>query len=214
LPHQYRSLLTAIARVSLLLFALTAIQPLSADAATPALSTDEIRFADDGDGDDQQFAAAFRQHYAGLRNYFERALGNHAEAEEAAQETLLRLYAGNRAACPEPADVKRWLYSVARNHAIDLLRRRSRNERATGPSDLVDHSDRLQQRTAPPGPLSADFETLLPVIARLPQRQQQVLGLRYRLSFTTAETAAALGMSPDNVRQAERRALSFLRARV
>ena len=213
MPQQFRSLLTAIAHVFLLLIAIAAIQPLTADAAAPAVLTEDARVAEDGD-DDGPFADVFRSHYAGLRSYFERALGNHAEAEEATQETLLRLHARHRRA-PLPADeVTHWLYAVARNHAIDVLRRRQRTERLIAPEDVAEHSDQLQPADVTTTAMRHDFDELRHLIERLPRRQQRLLGLRYRLNFTTAETADALEMTCDNVRQTERRALSFLRARL
>ena len=208
--HQYRSLLAAIARVFLLLIAITAIQSLTADAAAPAVLAEDVEVRDD----DGPFADVFRSHYAGLRSYFERALGNHAEAEEAAQETLLRLHARHRRA-PLPADdVKHWLYAVARNHAIYVRRRRQRTEQLISPQDIIEQIDHSQWADVTPTMMRHDFDGLRHLIERLPRRQQLLLGLRYRLNFTTAETADALEMTCDNVRQTERRALSFLRARL
>jgi RNA polymerase sigma-70 factor (ECF subfamily) len=190
------------------------MQPAVASAATTAVADDvELERSNDSEKDGR-FRETFGRHYASLHAYFQRALGSYAEAEEATQETLFRLFA-HQAHLRIAADdeIRAWLYSVARNHAIDLLRRSGRTEQLTSPEDIASHSDRAQERFLITEP-GADFGSLRALIERLPHRQRLLLGLRYHLSFTTAEAAEALGITPENARQTERRALSFLRARI
>jgi RNA polymerase sigma-70 factor (ECF subfamily) len=59
--------------------------------------------------------------------------------------------------------------------------------------------------------LGPRLATLLP---RLSTTQRTVIGLRFAVGLTAKETAAALGITHDAVRQHEHRALSYLRGRL
>ncbi len=126
-------------------------------------------------------------------------------AEECAQEALLT-------ACrrwPEVATMASpggWLHRVAFNHAHAHFRRQRVEWRALqrrGPGDdgayeLPDSAGAIALRTA---------------VSRLPHQQRAALVLRYLTGFTVAETAAALGISPEAARSLTHRAIVALRSR-
>src|SRR6478672_9190289 len=74
-------------------------------------------------GDSRAFAAIYRRYQADLYRYCLAIVGNAADAQDALQNTMVQAL---RALPGEEREIKLkpWLYRVARNEAINLLRRR------------------------------------------------------------------------------------------
>jgi RNA polymerase sigma factor (sigma-70 family) len=79
-----------------------------------------------------------------------------------------------------------WVYRVAINHARRLARRRSMEER-------------LFRRLAPPPDLPAPAGEIWALVESLPQRQRQVVMLRYVAGLPEREIGTALGISRGTV---------------
>ena len=62
-------------------------------------------------GDDQAFAAVFREHYASLVASAERLVGDRAAAEDTAQEVMLELWR-RREALPEDMSLRAYLHQT------------------------------------------------------------------------------------------------------
>jgi RNA polymerase sigma-70 factor (sigma-E family) len=62
--------------------------------------------------------------------------------------------------------------------------------------------------------LTAEHQLVRAAFARLPDRQREVLTLRYIAELTDAEIAEATGLSPGGVRSAASRGLAALRSRL
>jgi RNA polymerase sigma-70 factor (ECF subfamily) len=76
-------------------------------------------------GDRAAFGQLVRAYERPVYNLTYRMLGDHAEAEDAAQETFLRAY--TKLATYEPGrKFVNWLLSIASHHCIDRLRRKGR----------------------------------------------------------------------------------------
>src|ERR1700736_5639469 len=75
-----------------------------------------------GAGDHAAFDALYRRYSRRLAAYGARLLGDSAKGEDVAQTALMNAYQallrGNR-----PAHVKAWLYRIAQNSALEILRR-------------------------------------------------------------------------------------------
>lgn len=74
-------------------------------------------------GDRQAFGQLVRAYQRPVFNLTYRLLGNEQEAEDAAQETFLRAYAGLRQ-YDSAHKFSTWLFSIANHHCIDRLRKR------------------------------------------------------------------------------------------
>src|SRR5690242_12220586 len=81
------------------------------------------------------FEALVRRHQGPLFNFCLRMLGQSEDAADVAQETFVQLYS-HLARLDERDPLTPWLYRVARNRCIDLIRRRR-----TLPLGLADDSD-------------------------------------------------------------------------
>lgn len=167
--------------------------------------TDEalVARAREGDGDAyaelvaRHQAVAFRTAYALCRDA--------ADAEEAAQDAFVKAYAALprfRAGAP----LRPWLLTIvaheARNRARSAARRRRLAARAAAaePPAAADAPE-----AALPDP------ELRAALARLPDRDREVLWLRFFVGLDEAETAAALGCRRGTVKSRTSRALARLR---
>ena len=132
-----------------------------------------------------------------------RMMGNWADAEDASQETFVRLYrSGPRER--EDSLMKAWLYRVTVNVCLDRLRQRrtmlalpelpSHEERP----DAAIHREEQKRR------LHLALGTLAP-------RERAAVILREIEGLTTSEVAAALGSSEGTVRGQISKALVRLR---
>ncbi|MBO0730947.1 MAG: SigE family RNA polymerase sigma factor [Acidimicrobiaceae bacterium] len=132
-----------------------------------------------------------------------RITGDLASAEDAACEALARAYL--RWPRLRSADHREaWVLRVTINEAIGVVRKRARWERI------------LQKHAAVPPWRDEDDnrELLVQQVRRLPDRQREVVALRFFADLSTDEVADALGISPGSVKTHLHRALATLRDRV
>src|ERR1700726_4786657 len=80
-------------------------------------------------GDEPAFAALTERHRRELHVHCYRMLASFDEAEDAVQETFLKAWRG-RSGFDGNSQFRAWLYRIATNVCLDMLRRNSR--RATG----------------------------------------------------------------------------------
>jgi len=139
------------------------------------------------------------------------ALVGFADAEDAAQEALLRAWH----AWPELqelAAVRRWLLRIVYNVCLDWQRGRFGTHRR--------RTESLTDTTALPGlfdddPGSSDHATSLDLrqaITALDEPLRQVIVLRFYAGLDATEIGAALTVSPNTVRSRLQRALTQLKS--
>jgi RNA polymerase sigma-70 factor (sigma-E family) len=102
-----------------------------------------------------------------------------------------------------------YLHRSVVNAARSMLRRRgtARRHLRSAQVDLLETSDEAMI-------VGTEHAALMSELGRLPQRQREVLVLRYWLGLPEAEIAAALGIRPGTVKSAASRALSTLETRL
>jgi RNA polymerase sigma-70 factor (TIGR02960 family) len=174
-------------------------------------------------GDQSAFAALFERHRRELHLHCYRMLGSFSEAEDVVQETFLRAWRHRNTF--DGAQFRAWLYKIATNACLDLIRREQRRVRAFGSFAeipwLEPYPDRLLDQVAPedePDAVVVARETIelafLATVQVLPPRQRAVLILRDVLGWTAAETAHALDLSVPAANSALQRARATLRERL
>jgi RNA polymerase sigma factor (sigma-70 family) len=145
-------------------------------------------------GDERAFAAIFRRYHQSLYRFCLAIVGNPDDASEVLQNTMIKVL---RALPGEERkiDLKPWLYRIAHNEAIDLLRRR----RETRQLDV--------EQVAPGYGLAEDVATrerlrrLLVDLKELPERQREVLVMRELAGLEFEEIGSALDTSAAVARQ-------------
>ena len=132
-----------------------------------------------------------------VHRFAARILGDRAEAEDVAQEAMLRLWRQAPSWRPGEAQVTTWVFRVASNLCTDRLRRR--RSRPTAPfEDAGDPADgkpgaeaRLHQ--------AARLAALQAALADLPDRQRQAVVLRHLEGLSNPEIAEVLGIGVEAV---------------
>jgi RNA polymerase sigma-70 factor (ECF subfamily) len=146
-------------------------------------------------GDVASFDVLFYRHYDRVYGLLFRLVGDRAEAEDLVQEAFLKLHARAREgrSATEDENVGAWLYRVAMNLGYNALRGRKRlwqrNVQLVPEEEpaVEGQVDRREERVA-----------VRAALARLPQRQAQLLLLR-QMDFSYAECAAICDVAPSSV---------------
>ena len=126
--------------------------------------------------------------------FAQRMLGNRAEAEDVAQEAMLRLWKVAGDWRQDRAKVSTWLYRVASNLCTDLLRRR----RSVPLDGIAEPEDGHPGVVA--GMIDQDRALALEAaLALLPERQRQAVILRHLDGFTNPEIAAMMDIGVEAV---------------
>ena len=147
-----------------------------------------------------RFAEVFRQRYPELVRLAGRVLGDHAEAEDVAQEALGKL-SGHRVLDRPDEEVVAWLRRVCMNTSFNRLRSRQRSDDRQRRSAAADRPLREADSTGPQLAQIVRAEERAAVraaLARLPERQRMCLLLRHS-GYRYAEIAATLGVAEGSV---------------
>lgn len=133
-----------------------------------------------------------------LYRYARSLLGNPADAEDAVQEVLLRLW--NQLPTLRWLNLKGWLFRITRNHCLDVLRRRSSAGLPVGEEVLEEQEDEYALNPSRAAEDASRLEQAHALLRRLPESLRSVFvlyevnGLRYR------EIAAALELPINTVK--------------
>ncbi|MGC5614723.1 sigma-70 family RNA polymerase sigma factor [Georgenia sp. Z1491] len=165
----------------------------------------------------------------GLTGLCYRMLGDAHEAEDAVQETLVRLWRSAGSFDPARGSLRSWAYAAASRVCIDLHRRVQRRALPmdlTGPSSpetpLAEPEPErwvtpiADSRSVDPAERAVGRESLrvafVLALQRLSAQQRAVLLLRDVYRMSAAETGEALGLSASATHSTLRRARQALRA--
>jgi RNA polymerase sigma-70 factor (ECF subfamily) len=174
-------------------------------------------------GDEPAFAALTERHRRELHVHCYRMLASFDEAEDAVQETFLNAWRG-RSGFDGGSQFRAWLYRIATNVCLDMLRRSSRRATVMRSAPEVPwiqpYPDLLLDAAAPadeqPEAVAVARETIslafLAALQVLPPRQRAALIARDVLGWPASETAAALGTSVAAANSALQRARATMQS--
>ena len=133
-----------------------------------------------------------------LRAYLAKRFPSLPDHDDVVQETYARLLQARRNGRLRYA--KAFLFTVARNAAIDMFRRR----RVVAPEPLEESSELPVLEQTPDVAATLEhqqrLEVLIEAVAALPERCREVMMLRHLDGLTYKEIAARLGISPETVK--------------
>jgi RNA polymerase sigma factor (sigma-70 family) len=152
-----------------------------------------------GQGDDSAFAELYERHFTGTHDFALRIVRDRDLASDVVQGAFTRAWENLREGEP-PRRFKAWLYTIARNRAIDELRRGGRQvsmsagedeEGAGSLQDVLADEDRLSDPSAAAD--DADLSDLVWTAASsLSPQDYSLLDMHVRQSLTAEEMAEAL----------------------
>jgi RNA polymerase sigma factor (sigma-70 family) len=147
-----------------------------------------------GRGSERAFATLYERHHQAIYRYCRSILHNDHDAQDALQSAMMRAYAALRAQERDLA-VKPWLFRIAHNEAISIVRKRRVEH------ELSDDYEQLDSGVE--GTLEARerLATLVADLQALPERQRAALLMRELSGLSIQQIAGALEMSPGAAKQ-------------
>ena len=155
------------------------------------------------------FEALYRAARDDLYAYVATLLRDRAAAEDVTAAAFERAYRKQRTYKPARGSERAWLFGIARNAALDELRRRKRTAAlAAEPADVA--------ATAPEDAAETALRraAVRVALAQIDGRERELIALKFHAGLDNAEIAAVLGVSVSNAGTQLHRAMTKLREAV
>lgn len=156
--------------------------------------------------DEAAFAALFAHFAPRIKGFLMKSGAQAAQAEDCVQDVMATVWRKAAMFDPTRANVSTWIFTIARNRRIDLLRRERRPEPEDlpwGPEPDRDQVDAmvLQQET----------DRLTEVLADLPREQRDLIEQAYFGDLSHSEIARITGLPLGTIKSRIRLAINKLR---
>ncbi|HTP22068.1 MAG TPA: sigma-70 family RNA polymerase sigma factor [Solirubrobacteraceae bacterium] len=140
----------------------------------------------------ERFESLYRSSRDDVYAYVATLLRDPAAAEDVTALAFERAYRRRRTFDRRRGEERAWLFGIARNAALDELRRRRRVAAlVTDPEDMAredaDDAEVALRRTA-----------VQNALAKLPAREREIVALKFHAGMSNAELARVLGVSESN----------------
>jgi RNA polymerase sigma factor (sigma-70 family) len=143
-------------------------------------------------GSDAAFEVIYDRHHRGVLGFCRHMLGSVEEAEDAVQHTFLAAYR-EITGSGKPIQLRPWLYAIARNRSLTVLRTRARQSMGELQEPPTEHlASEVERRH--------DLRALLGDVSRLPDDQRAALVLSELGDLSHDEIAAVLGCRREKVK--------------
>jgi RNA polymerase sigma factor (sigma-70 family) len=151
------------------------------------------------------FDALYRAARDDVYAYVATLLRDRGAAEDVTALAFERAFRKSKSFDARRGSERAWLFGIARNAALDELRKRNRTAHLAvdpeGAAPAADEEmDRALQRAA-----------VRSALAELPPRERELIALKFQAGLDNAELAAVLGVSVSNAGTRLHRALTKLR---
>ena len=156
--------------------------------------------------DRKAFAALFTHFAPRIKGFLIKSGADAAMAEECAQDVMTTLWHKSEQFDPTRASVATWIFTIARNRRIDMLRRQRRpepEELTWGPEPEPDQADTIA--------LMQETEQLKAAMIALPDAQRELIEKAYFGDLSQAEIAKITGLPLGTIKSRIRLALDRLR---
>src|SRR5437016_9213899 len=159
---------------------------------TSAIETDDLQLAAGcAAGDSDAFAVVYRRYGERMKSIAFNHLGNIADAEDAVQETFIKLHRAAKGFTGEAAFTT-WLYRILVNTCLDLIRKRRRRIQESPMDDTVSGVKPAMSVD------DAKRMTLRKMLAQLPEQRRTVFMLFEIEGLSHAEIGEILDISEGN----------------
>lgn len=181
----------------------TTPDPLT-DAAEDAALIAQIA----ADRDRGAFETLFRRYAGRIKGVLMKGGASAEEADEAAQEAMLAVWRRAETFDPRRASAAAWIFAIARNRRIDMIRKAGRAE--PDPDDPLFRPDPEPAADAAVGVAQRDA-ALRAAVSALAPAQREAVFLAFFQGLSHAEVAAATGAPLGTVKSRLRLAAERLR---
>jgi RNA polymerase sigma-70 factor (ECF subfamily) len=165
---------------------------MPATSTRPGAADDHRLAAACATGDTQVFEQLYERFGDRMKSIAWNTLGNRSDAEDAVQETFLKVHRAASTYTGE-ASFSTWLFRILVNTCYDLLRKRRRRIEEAPIEDVVETAE----RTAPSVD-DAKRMTLRKLLGELPEQRRSVFTLFEIEGLSHAEIGEILGITEGN----------------
>jgi RNA polymerase sigma-70 factor, ECF subfamily len=151
--------------------------------------------------------AVYRRELPRVFNFFRYRVADGATAEDLTSATFEKAWRGRHGYRNDQAAFSTWLFTIARNVAADHFRRR----RADVPLDQAAEAP-LEADPEDAAVRRSDFRRLEALLRGLPERERELIALKYGAEATNRAIARVTGLSESNVGTILHRTVQTLRA--
>ena len=160
-------------------------------------------------GDETAFERLYEATRAKLYGVLLRILGKSALADEVMHEAYLKVWKMADRFDPATASPITWMVAIARNRAIDIVRKRgdiSIDEEPDAPEPSADAPPPLARRE-----MTAELKRLLSCLGRLDSEKQRIVLLAYYSGWSRDQLATKLDIPVNTIKTWLRRSLLEIR---
>jgi RNA polymerase sigma factor (sigma-70 family) len=169
-------------------------------ASTATLPATAVRALD--------FDALYRDARDDVFAYTATLLRDSAAAEDVTAQAFERAYQRRSRFDARRGSPRAWLFGIARNAALDELRRRKRSETAELPAPPSEPApDEAAQ-------LAAERDAVRRALGTVPAKDRELIALKYHADLSNGDIAAVLGINANHVGTLLHRAMNKLREAV
>jgi RNA polymerase sigma-70 factor (ECF subfamily) len=156
----------------------------------------------------ERFDALYRATASDVFAYTLTLLRDRSAAEDATAAAFERAYRRQATFDPRRGSQRAWLFGIARNAALDELRRRKRSAALVVDPEGVDARSTAEDD---PGEAAARRAAVRAALDELPARERELIALKFHAGLSNAEIGRVLGVSETNAGTLVHRAVTRLR---
>lgn len=156
--------------------------------------------------DKEAFEELFRHFAPRVKAFLIKSGADAILAEECAQDVMATLWQKSQLFDPSRASVATWVFTIARNRRIDMLRKQRRpepDELTWGPEPEPDGAEVME--------VQQEGERLAEALAQLPEKQRDLIQRAYFGDLSHSEIADETGLPLGTIKSRIRLALERLR---
>ena len=151
--------------------------------------------------------AVYAQQLPRIYNFFRYRLGHEALAEDLTSRTFEKAWRDRHRYRKDLAGFATWLLRIARNVAVDHFRTAHEHEPLEAAAETPAEGTPEEEAV-----IRSNFTRLAALIAKLPERERELLAMKYGAGATNRAIAEVTGLSETNVGTIIYRCVQTLRA--
>lgn len=174
----------------------------------PVYDNEDIIMSSFREGDKESFRWVYDRMARPLTYFVENIIHSQVDAEDIVANAFYKLFHA-RAGMKSFEHVKRWLYVIVRNEAIDYLRLKTKQRESK--SDLAYLETGIDEQLETERVKAVLFQNILQEIEKLPRQRKAILRLYFFEQKTTSEIAEMMQLNSQTVLNHKAKALESLR---
>ena len=154
----------------------------------------------------ERFEQLYRSSRDDVFAYVATLLGDRSTAEDVTELAFERAYRRRRTFDRRRGEERAWLFGIARNAALDELRRRKRHATL-----VIDPEDPAAHGPDDGAEVALARTVVRQALSTLPAREREIIALKFHAGLSNAELARVLGVSESNAGTLLHRTMEKLR---